>query len=391
MWWQSLRLSAARRMLERRSRWPGSRLLLIATLGFALSGCEALRGPEFAPTESMVAIEVPTVGDSGASPGASPGAQTRALARVGPVTFSGTEPIRLHAVLVGREGETTVYYTSATRLEIDGEEVAAEMMRPWPNRPMRCLWQTLEVSAPLLEVDSTERLESLEFTNFSHPDWGVACSAIATITARQRDTVLTAEDRRQLSFGAQNYQVWVEFLETETSLVSEQSIRSPGSEALLAKPQSFPRVRLELSGRLETAAAVFGLSQIEPKPGLEDSGRQRIIELHRSRLLFSREPLFQDLVAEGPEEQLNWRLIELDGTQPFLTEEQVTEGATGGVRIGDLLRVGARFVVVFRDLGISGALDGEDLCFDYSRGAIVRRLADVFVGDGDGDVEWAAR
>jgi hypothetical protein len=49
--------------------------------------------------------------------------------------------------------------------------------------------------------------------------------------------------------------------------------------------------------------------------------------------------------------------------------------------------------VLFRDEGEQGVLDGADLCFDYERGAVVRRVASVFVEVDDpegGDVDWAS-
>jgi hypothetical protein len=59
-----------------------------------------------------------------------------------------------------------------------------------------------------------------------------------------------------------------------------------------------------------------------------------------------------------------------------------------GVAAGDLLRVGNRVVVVYRDDGTPGRLDGADLCFDYLEGPAVERLESVFsVG---GLVEWAS-
>jgi hypothetical protein len=48
---------------------------------------------------------------------------------------------------------------------------------------------------------------------------------------------------------------------------------------------------------------------------------------------------------------------------------------------GDLLRVGARVVVIYADRGQQSVLDYEDLCFDFAAGAIVRALGDVFSGE----------
>ena len=59
-----------------------------------------------------------------------------------------------------------------------------------------------------------------------------------------------------------------------------------------------------------------------------------------------------------------------------------------GVEPGDLLRVGERLVILLQDRGIAGTLDYDDLCFDFFRGASVRPLREVFVGDGL--VEWTS-
>ena len=59
-----------------------------------------------------------------------------------------------------------------------------------------------------------------------------------------------------------------------------------------------------------------------------------------------------------------------------------------GVSPGDLLRVGERIVVLVEDLGTPEQLDYSDLCFDYFRGAKIKPLREVFVGEGL--VEWVA-
>jgi hypothetical protein len=43
--------------------------------------------------------------------------------------------------------------------------------------------------------------------------------------------------------------------------------------------------------------------------------------------------------------------------------------------------------LLFEDRGAEGRLDGEDLCFDFEKGAIVNTLAAVF-GEG-ARVEWS--
>jgi len=349
--------------------WLGSAVAALV----AVSGCDALLGPPLEPVAALVAIEVPGEG----------------IARVGPVDLNSGETIHLRAVLEGREDNRTVYYSEARRLEIAGVEVSADSLRPWPSKPIRCLWHTLEGVGPYIEIKASEQLAGLHFINFSHPDWGVACSALATISARQRETMTVPDDQRTLAFGQQNYQVWVELFDKESDLVSRQSFKSPGSDELMARPENFSRVHMKLPGRLAKAASVFGLSQLEPAGDLPEVVREQILTLDRRGLFFSRRPLLRDLIAAGGE-HLAWRLIELDGERAFLTDDEEASVNTdrGGLRSGDLLRIGGRVVVLFRDVGRPGVVDGDDLCFDYERGAVVRRLADVFVGEGE--VEWAS-
>jgi hypothetical protein len=57
------------------------------------------------------------------------------------------------------------------------------------------------------------------------------------------------------------------------------------------------------------------------------------------------------------------------------------------VEPGDFLRVGERIAILVADRGKPGVLDRSDLCFDFIKGARVRPLDEIFVGDGL--VEWA--
>ena len=52
------------------------------------------------------------------------------------------------------------------------------------------------------------------------------------------------------------------------------------------------------------------------------------------------------------------------------------------------MQVGARWVVLYRDAGRVGVLDPEDLCLDFDQGASIRRLSDVF--SGEGEVDWVS-
>jgi hypothetical protein len=51
------------------------------------------------------------------------------------------------------------------------------------------------------------------------------------------------------------------------------------------------------------------------------------------------------------------------------------------VGAGDLLQAGARVTVLWRDAGEPGRLDPADLVIDLFKGATIRRLDEVFLGD----------
>ena len=328
----------------------------------SILGCRAVLGPPFEPVAAWVAVE-----------------DVDGIARSALVRLRRGDPIRLHAVLEGREGDERVFYTNAERLEIGGQPIADDALRPWPERPVRCQWQTLQAAAPYLEIEDEGKLGSLRFTNFSQPDWGLECSVVATITARQRETMTVPDDARRLAFGRHSYQVRIELPEKETDLVAETSFRSPGSDELFAAPEDFPRVLVTLDGPLSTPSAVFGLSQLEPAEGLSEQAEQEIARLHDAGLFFRRALLFKELLGGS---KLDWQLVELDVGKPFSETPQAD-----AVAPGDWIRVGDRVMILFRDVGEAGVLDGADLGFDFERGAIVRRLSDVFVGEGD--VQWA--
>ena len=74
---------------------------------------------------------------------------------------------------------------------------------------------------------------------------------------------------------------------------------------------------------------------------------------------------------------MEWRNVELSAGLSWA--EQVSQG--------DLVRVGARIVVLHEDANENGLLDPDDFCLDFEVGAAKRRLADVFPGEGE--VEWA--
>ena len=73
-------------------------------------------------------------------------------------------------------------------------------------------------------------------------------------------------------------------------------------------------------------------------------------------------------------EDVPWTGVELDGSRQW-------------PQPGDLLRAGPRLVMFLKDEGVEGWLDYDDLCLDFDRGAAIRRLGEIFTGQGV--VEWA--
>ena len=154
------------------------------------------------------------------------------------------------------------------------------------------------------------------------------------------------------------------------------------------------------------ASAVFGLTQIEPPPDAGEAMLDEIARLTRDGRAFGRVALLGAIIEDAGRsiDGLVWQRIGLEGEQPW---------GAGGVAPGDLLRVGGRVVVLYREAapapaadtgdtrgtappsdtaGTAGALDRTDLCFDYVHGAAVRPLGAVFAesqGEG-GQVEWAS-
>ncbi len=139
-------------------------------------------------------------------------------------------------------------------------------------------------------------------------------------------------------------------------------------------------VTARLDGALATPSAVFGVPQLELGDDAEPALAERVGELWRRRLAFSRVRLLRELLDRSGRswEELSWRAVDL-GEGPVW--------GAGGAAAGDLLRVGERFVVLVADEGEPGRLDDGDLGFDFDRGAVLRRLGEIYTGEGL--VEWA--
>lgn len=316
---------------------------------------------------------------------------------VGTVELAVDTPFQLHAVLEAtRRDGSKIFYTEAPALRLPGGPVPAEDLARW-DRPqeVRVLWFTVEGALPYLELDPGETLERFRMTELLRPDWPQSWSVPGTLDPANDNSLVRSGARGDNPFGTQRYHVRIELFGRETQLVPQERYRSPGAEALRPPElgsadgrasESFSAVIASLPGTIGPASALFGLTQIEPPPGEVQAMQREIRELTRHYLAFSRLTALGSLLSAAGETlgSLDWRQVSLDAGLPWAQQgEEVTRGVARGVARGNLLRVGDRVVILYRDEGESGTLDRQDLCFDYARGAAVRPLGDVFVGGGE--------
>ena len=312
------------------------------------------------------------------------------VAQVGRVRLAAGEAFRLHAVVEAEAPDgSTVFYTEAREVRFvdqDARDGSARVLA-WAERPepARVLWLTLEGAAPFRPLREDETLERFAFEEFSHPEWGTGWTASGSLEARRDDELALDGRTSGLEFGTQYFQVWVEVLAEESDAFPQQRLKSAGSGELLADSYAVAAVEATLPGRLAVPSRVSGLTQIEPPAAVGDEVLSSLARRYEQGLLFTRALLLRDLLASAGRsfEELEWRRLDLRA------------GARWGERVqgGDLLRVGSRWAVLFRDDGAPGVVDGGDLCLDFERGAVVRRVASVFVEVDDaagGDVEWAS-
>jgi len=301
----------------------------------------------------------------------------------GPLEVEAGRGFTLHAVLEarGRDGEP-VYYTEAPALEIDGRRVPPEALRRW-DRPqtIKVFWFTVEGFAPYFRLEAAEQLERFHFTEFFRPEWPSAWAIPGRLEPRfseslERDAV-ELEDR---SFGTQRFHVRIELFADERAPTASARFLSAEGAALPEAVDSFPGVYAALPGPAGPASLAFGLTQIEPPAGAPSEQTEllgRLAELTRRRVAFTRRALIREVIGASGRApgEVAWATVDL-GAGP------AWGGDGAGVDAGDLLRAGARVVVLFRDRGTPGVLDRDDLCFDYEQGAAVRALSEVFAGEG---------
>ncbi|MEM8996900.1 MAG: hypothetical protein AAGF23_19100 [Acidobacteriota bacterium] len=305
------------------------------------------------------------------------------VAEVGRLELEEGQPFKLRAVAFARARDgSPVYYTEAAGLVIDGQPVPAEQIRRWDrSKPLKVRWYTVEGRYPYLPLDETG-IQAFEFQEFLRSDWPLAWTVPGEIDAAHDNHLEGSPHLQRQLFGTQRYQVRIELYRRADDLVPEQVIDSWGFRDLKENLAAFPTAVMRAKGGAGLVSTVYGLTQLEPPAEPPEGLLAQIDELAGADIAFSRLTLLRDLTAAAGVTFATapWRSVELVGTQGF---------GDGGVRAGDLLRVGDRVVVLYEDRGGLGVLDYDDLCFDLVQGIEVRALGEVFSGEGL-DVEWAS-
>jgi hypothetical protein len=284
----------------------------------------------------------------------------------------------LHAVLAAEPavGERH-YYTEAPRVEIGGRELPAAALRRWDRQdPVRVLWFTVEGNTPYLPLATAADLDRFAVREFFRADWPNAWAVPGSLEPANDDGLERQLVGRDQPFGTQRYHVRVEIFSPGNTLAPRQRGSSWGAADLEARGDAFPTVVASLPGPLATPSRVFGLTEIEPAAVLEPPALERVADLLRRELAFTGVwALEQACRAAGAScAALEWR--------------PVAWGAAWekDVAAGDLLRAGDATVVLYRDAGEVGRLDGADLALVYRRGAAVRALADALPPDAAPEV-----
>ncbi len=305
------------------------------------------------------------------------------IAKVGRIDLEVGESFTLHAVLEARDRHgRPVYYTQAPGLSFGGEEVAASSLEVWKRRrPIKVRWFTVEGERPYVALDADTGIEGFELKEFLRSDWPVSWSVPGEIDAAHDNHLASGSLEETQRFGTQRYQVRFELYDKKGALIPEQVIKSWGGAELKQHADRFPTVSLTLPGAAGPASRVFGLTQLEPPPGAGRAIVEQIEKLVAADVAFIRLTVLRDQIQRAGRslDNLTWTIIDLAGDARWGQDANP----------GDLLRVGDRVVVLYRDRGTPGLIDYDDLCFDYVRGVAVRALSEVFIGSGN-DVELAS-
>lgn len=306
------------------------------------------------------------------------------VASDGRFEIASSTAFRLHAVLEAETlGGGTIYYSEAPALRLKGVTVPAERLRRWPERRIaRIRWFTVEGFAPYFAPVSVADFARFRLNENFQPAWGAGWSVEGRIEPRNVQ-LEPSSPLRPLPFGTQRYAVRIELFASAEALTPEQRVASASAGEALAGSDRVTALVAELPAPLAGLSRRFGLTQIElageADPALADAAR----DLAGKGLVFERvEALRAHLEAAGSSAAaLAWRELDLSANELAWGRD---------VAPGDLVQSGGRIVVLFRDQGVAGRLDGADLCFDFDRGAKIYRLEQVFQARAGAAVEWAA-
>jgi hypothetical protein len=357
---------------------PRERLILIVAGAAAAAVAAALLlapevGEELAPEPRQAWVAIQPAGSE--------------VARVGPVDLAAGTPFTLHAVLEARDRQgRTIYYTAAPALEMEGRRVAAEALRPW-DRPeeVKVLWFTVEGAAPFLPVATPGELARLELTELFRADWPQTWSVPGTLEPRHDDHLRRPHEPKERPFGTQRFHARVEIFPRGGAALPAERYKSWGAAELRDRWRDFPTVTASLPGAAGPASRAFGLTQVEPPEAASPELMSAIAELAGRRLVFSLSTVLRDTLAAAGAADLtasSWRPIALSGSGLRWETE---------VRQGDLLRSGDRVVLLHRDAGTPGTLDGADLALTFERGPAVLPLGEVFAAGAPVELAPLAR
>jgi len=350
---------------EQKVYWAVAALVSLLVGGFLLSGpVEQQLAPE--PVAAWIALQ-------------SEGSE---IAQTGRIEVSAGTGFQLHAVLEAKDWSgKTVYFTEADRLVIEGDEIPADLLRRWTrSEEPRILWFTVEGFSPFVAIEEVGGLEEFQFREVFRSDWARAWSIPGDLqpSAERQEVrdMVTGLPR----FGTQRFHLRIEMFGPKSSITPEVRLRSPEATDLPEKVDGFPTAIASLPGGLEIPSQVFGLSQIEVSPQVLGDAAGLLADWTRNRLAFSRLTVLREMLDRAglTYEDLEWTDVDLEEGPAWSPE---------AVEPGDFLRVGERIAILVADRGTPGVLDRSDLCFDFIKGARVRPIDEIFVGEGL--VEWA--
>jgi len=305
------------------------------------------------------------------------------LARTGRVEIEAGVGFRLFAVVEASDWrDRPVYYTEAESLEIAGQRVAEDRIRSWNRRERASvLWFTVEGSPPYLEISTGEDLERPRYREIFQGDWPHTWAVAGGVAPAVENFLPGSEGDQKpaIRFGTQRFHVRIELFGSGSDLLPTVRLRSAGASDLEAMPNDFPTIVATLPSPLVTVSRVFGLPQTEATESASAEVRQMIADRSRRGLSFSRLPLFREwLGSVGLKwDDLLWRKVEVGSGSPW----------SGS---GALIRAGSKVAFTYEDRGFEGRLDHPDLCLDFDRGATVRTLGELFVGEGFVELASAA-